>query len=68
MGGLVGLVGPRSTWLVHFGLYGGCWLLVGRARQEAAGCRTPGAPRASAGSLVCRVKVQETPGLVPAFW
>ena len=68
MGGLVGLVSPRSTWLVHFGLSGGCWLMVGRSRQEAAGCRTPGTPRDSAGSLVCRVRVQETPGLVPAFW
>ena len=68
MGGLVGLVGPRSTWLVHFGLSGGCWLMVGRSRQEAAGCRTPGTPRDSAGSLVCRVRVQETLGLVPAFW
>ena len=32
------------------------------------GCGTPGTPRASAGSLVCRVRVQETLGLVPAHW
>ena len=33
-----------------------------------ADCRTPGGPRASAGSLVGGIRVQVTPGLLPTHW
>ena len=44
----------------------GHWL--GGLGHEAADCGSLGSPRASAGSLVYRVRVQKTPGLFPAHW
>ena len=43
-----------------------CWL-VGPG-HKAASCRTPGGPKASAGSLMGRVRVHKTPGLLPTHW
>ena len=47
-------------------LLAGCWL-AGPV-QKAADYRNPGGPGATAGSLVDRVRVQKTPGLLPPVW
>ena len=39
-------------------------LLVGGPGHEAADCRTPGGPGATAGSLVGGIRVQKTQGLL----
>ena len=45
-------------------LCGYCWLPVSRTCHEVAGCRTLGFSGAWAGSLVSRVRVQKTLGLL----
>ena len=45
-------------------LCGYCWLPISRTCHEVAGCRTLGFSGAWAGSLVSRVRVQKTLGLL----
>ena len=65
---LVGLVGPGPVGCLALPCVEVASHCVVGLGHDAAGYSTLGGPGVSAGSLVGRVGVQETPGLVPAHW
>ena len=68
VGSLVGSVGSRSSWLPGLPCVEAASRWLAGPGYKAADCRTLGGPRACAGSLVGRVRVQKTLGLFPAHW
>ena len=67
--GLVGLVGPLSGWLPDPALYSCCCLLFSGTWSQGSWLWNPKEPhRVSVGSLVGRVRVPKTLGLLPTDW
>ena len=66
MGSLVGLTGPRSSWLPGFSCVEAASNWLANRSHEVPDHRNGGDPGASAGSLLGCVRVQKTLGDVTA--